>query len=71
MVEQKPTFKEVAPELTKFIGDFPLVAHNAQYDLSFIIYHLLANDLNLPKGKVYCSYHFTKSVMKKLKYILL
>jgi DNA polymerase-3 subunit epsilon len=35
-LKDKPFFAEVADELAAFIGDAPLVAHNASFDLSFI-----------------------------------
>jgi DNA polymerase III subunit epsilon len=35
-LKDKPTFAEVADELIAFIGEAPLVAHNASFDLSFI-----------------------------------
>jgi DNA polymerase III subunit epsilon len=35
-LKDKPFFAEVADELIAFIGDAPLVAHNAAFDLNFI-----------------------------------
>jgi DNA polymerase-3 subunit epsilon len=35
-LKDKPFFAEVADDLVAFIGDAPLVAHNASFDLSFI-----------------------------------
>ena len=36
MVEDAPTEEEVLPKILEFIGDYPLVAHNAIFDYSFI-----------------------------------
>jgi DNA polymerase-3 subunit epsilon len=35
-LKDKPLFADVADELIAFIGDAPLVAHNASFDLNFI-----------------------------------
>jgi DNA polymerase-3 subunit epsilon len=35
-LKDKPRFTEIIDELIGFIGDAPLVAHNAQFDLGFI-----------------------------------
>ena len=35
-LKDKPLFKDVADEFLEFIGDAPLVAHNATFDLGFI-----------------------------------
>lgn len=36
MVEDSPTVEEVMPGLVEFIGNNPIVAHNANFDYSFI-----------------------------------
>ena len=36
MVENAPTEAEVMPKILEFIGDYPIVAHNAIFDFSFI-----------------------------------
>ena len=35
-LSDKPLFSEKAPELLEFIGDSPLVAHNASFDFGFL-----------------------------------
>lgn len=35
-LKDKPTFSKVSDEFLKFIGDAPLVAHNASFDMRFI-----------------------------------
>ena len=35
-LKDKPLFAEIADELVAFIGDAPLVAHNALFDLAFL-----------------------------------
>ena len=36
MVEDAPTEEEAMPKILEFIGDYPIVAHNAIFDYSFI-----------------------------------
>ena len=36
MVEDAPTEEEVMPKMLEFIGDYPIVAHNAIFDYSFL-----------------------------------
>ena len=36
MVEDAPTEKEVMPKILEFIGDYPIVAHNAIFDYTFL-----------------------------------
>jgi DNA polymerase-3 subunit epsilon len=35
-LSDKPKFAEVADELLEFVGDAPLIAHNAEFDMKFI-----------------------------------
>ena len=39
-VENQPRLKELLPDVARFVGDRPLVAHNAQFDVSFLGKHL-------------------------------
>lgn len=36
MVKGSPTIKEKLPELLSFIGELPIVAHNAKFDMNFL-----------------------------------
>ena len=36
MVEDAPTEADVMPQIMEFIGDYPIVAHNAIFDFSFL-----------------------------------
>ncbi|MBP3820572.1 3'-5' exonuclease [bacterium] len=36
MVEDAPTEEEIMPQILEFMGDYPMVAHNAIFDYSFI-----------------------------------
>lgn len=36
MVEGQPTEEEIMPKILEFIGDYPIVAHNAIFDYSFL-----------------------------------
>lgn len=46
-VKDAPTFAQVAQEFLDFIGDDPLVAHNANFDMTFLNYELEANGFKL------------------------
>jgi len=39
-VDDKPFFKDIAEDFLSFLGNSPLVIHNAQFDLNFIKYEL-------------------------------
>ncbi|MDO6353569.1 3'-5' exonuclease [Caloramator sp. CAR-1] len=41
MVKNKPTLQVVLPNLLEFIGDLPIVAHNAPFDAKFLKYAVL------------------------------
>lgn len=36
MLRDKPVFREIAPKFIEFIGDAPLVIHNAAFDIGFL-----------------------------------
>lgn len=37
MVAGKPKIAEILPEFVEFLGDLPIVAHNAPFDMSFLL----------------------------------
>lgn len=40
MVADSPSIEEMLPKLTEFIGELPIVMHNATFDLSFLMANL-------------------------------
>jgi DNA polymerase III subunit epsilon len=49
----KPLFAERVEELLDFLGDSPLVAHNARFDFSFLNHELgLVGRLNIPESRM-------------------
>ncbi len=62
MVADSPTIDSVIPEFVDFIAGFPLIAHNAKFDVGFIVFDMLQNKLNLPAAKVYCSCALSRKV---------
>lgn len=51
MVADAPTFSQIKSSLQEFINDYPLVAHNAPFDIKFL--HVSGLDLEKHLGKVY------------------
>lgn len=49
MVEHEKTIEQVLPEFIDFIGDLPVICHNAPFDIGFINTNL--KRLNLPEMK--------------------
>ncbi|KQB86714.1 exonuclease domain-containing protein [Corynebacterium lowii] len=54
-VAQSPTFAEVLPEVTAFIGDLPFVAHNAQFDATALHRACAAAGISAPALSFGCS----------------
>jgi DNA polymerase-3 subunit epsilon len=52
----KPRFREIAEDLLAFLGDAPLVIHNAEFDMAFLNGELaLAGRRLLPSGRAICT----------------
>ncbi|MBH49312.1 MAG: hypothetical protein CMG69_00955 [Candidatus Marinimicrobia bacterium] len=66
MVEDSPTEKEIAEDFFKFLGDHPLVAHNAKFDEGFL--YELYNRQSMPEKRyiVYDTLHLARSVLFNL-----
>ena len=55
MVAGEPRFAELWPEFSDFIGDLPVVAHNASFDLSVLRAALGASEIEWPKLQYACT----------------
>ena len=55
MVQGAPTLIDVLLALKEFMGDLPVVAHNAKFDLGFIVMGLQRQKIKLSNATIYCS----------------
>jgi DNA polymerase-3 subunit epsilon len=60
MVQGKPTLDKVLPDFTKFMGSLPIVAHNAKFDLGFIVFGMHQSNIPLNESHIYCSCRFSR-----------
>ena len=64
MVQGKPLLKDVLPSFVNFMGSLPLVAHNAKFDLGFIVFGMHQCKMDLNEIHVYCSCKFSRYSLK-------
>lgn len=54
-VATAPSFGELLPEITKFIGELPVLAHNAQFDISALQRACTASGIDAPELHFGCT----------------
>ena len=59
-VQHSPNFAYVYPYMMQFIGDLPVVAHNAAFDMSVLHASIQAENLITPPMTYFCSYQLAK-----------
>ena len=62
----KPTFNEIWPEISDFINNKTLIAHNAQFDMSVLRNTLNKYEIDLPPFSYGCSYLLSKRIWPEL-----
>jgi DNA polymerase III epsilon subunit family exonuclease len=67
MILNSPKLSEVLPKLNLFCKDLPLVAHNAKFDLGFLVMALQKNGHQLFHSDVYCSVKLARLTHKNSK----
>ncbi len=55
MVAGKPLIESALKQYLAFVGDLPIVAHNAKFDIGFIVFSQHQHKIPLAKNPVYCS----------------
>lgn len=55
MVADAPKLDAVMNDIQLFIGDYPIVAHNAKFDLGFIVMAMQKLNVTLAPNPIYCS----------------
>ena len=61
-VANAPIFSQIKSSLQEFISDFPIVAHNASFDVKFL--HVSGLDLDKHNGKVYDTLKLSRKKVK-------
>ena len=64
-VAKAPTFYELWPAISEFIGDAPLVAHNAPFDMRVLKGTLESWGLEAPINEYYCTLSLSISLLVK------
>jgi DNA polymerase III epsilon subunit family exonuclease len=64
MIKDSPKLLEVLPALHAFLEDLPIVAHNAKFDLGFIVMALQKNAMQLAASDIFCSCKLSRHTHK-------
>jgi DNA polymerase III epsilon subunit family exonuclease len=67
MVQGKPTIQEVLPKYLPFADGLPIIAHNARFDLGFILFNMHQQDFKPTESRVFCSVKYTRAAIPDLK----
>lgn len=66
MVADKPDITVILPQFIDFIGDLPLIAHNAGFDMSFLLRACKDNGITI-NNKVIDTLYLSKHYLKECK----
>ncbi len=65
-VANAPTIEEIMPHFINFIGNYTLVAHNAKFDMSFLLDKLYKLGYSKPKNKVIDTLTLSRKYIKDI-----
>ena len=63
----QPTFAELAPEILSFIGEGPLVAHNAHFDMGVLKATAERYGIVLPNWEYYCTLAISRRLLPSFR----
>jgi DNA polymerase-3 subunit epsilon len=66
MVTESPKLIEVLMKMKDFLGELPIVAHNAKFDLGFIVMGLQREKIKLSAASIYCSCKMARLTHKEV-----
>lgn len=66
MVANAPVLVQVLSELKDFLGELPIVAHNAKFDLGFVVMGLQREKIKLSNASIYCSCKMARITHKEV-----
>ena len=65
-VANAPYFRDVAPEIARRIGNFPIAAHNARFDVAFLRAEFTRAGWDVPWLAVYCTLEGSRDYLPAL-----
>ena len=69
-VARSPQFDAVWPAIREFVGDLPLVAHNASFDMRALRELLFLYDLPIPTATYFCTLVLSRRLLQLTSYSL-
>ncbi|MDO9183663.1 MAG: 3'-5' exonuclease [Bacteriovorax sp.] len=66
MVIDSPKLIDVLEEFKEFLGETPIVAHNAKFDLGFIVMGMQRSKIKLSEALIYCSCKMSRITHKEV-----
>lgn len=63
-VTEQPTFKKIGNILSDYLNGAPLLAHNAKFDLGFLIHSWKRTENPMPECEIYCSCQYARVALK-------
>lgn len=66
-VKDEKSIDQVLPLFLDFVGDLPLIAHNAGTDIGFLVFNLHKCKLDIPQINVYCSFLLARRVFREFE----
>jgi DNA polymerase-3 subunit alpha (Gram-positive type) len=67
MVADAPSGREATELFIEFIGDDPLIAHNAPFDERFVSFNCHKNDIPAPENPIYDTLQLTRRLFPELR----
>jgi DNA polymerase III subunit epsilon len=65
MVKDSPAIQEIFPKFLEFIEELPLIAHNAKFDLGFLMFESHESKIKTQNNDIYCSCQYARIVLPK------
>lgn len=69
-IQDAPTFEHVYPYMMDFIGDLPVVAHNASFDMKVLFASLVRYGKEIPPIQYFCSVQMGRRTVQNHSYSL-
>ncbi len=66
-VKDAPTLEQVIPEFMEFIGNLPIIAHNAKFDIGYLVCALDQCGISLPGNPAYDSCNLSRHIYRGQK----